>query len=179
MVDVRDARWQNWLIARANSAYALGNRGIFWDQAGVENLCGGWGGDTTKQQAAIDALGSVTSTLRAQHPDLKFIVNQGYGLANKYTSLVVGLMEENLLNYCQQTNNNQWCTDEIAKAQAVRALGITIIGMEYIDLMNCSDTTCSYATQLVNQAAGYGWVPYVTKQIMNYQGRGLAITPPW
>jgi hypothetical protein len=63
MVDVRDARWQNWLIARANSAYAYGNRAIFWDQAGVENLCnttntvnGGWGGDATKQQAAVDAI---------------------------------------------------------------------------------------------------------------------------
>jgi hypothetical protein len=117
--------------------------------------------------------------LRAQHSDLKFIVNHGFKLANQYTSMVAGFMQENLLNYYSQTNHDQWSTDEIARTQAVRALGITIIDMEYIDLMGCSDTTCSYATQLINQAAGLGWVPYVTRQMMNYQGRGLTITPPW
>jgi endo-alpha-1,4-polygalactosaminidase (GH114 family) len=159
-------RWQNWLIARANSAYAYGNRAIFWDQAGVENLCnttntvnGGWGGDATKQQAAVDAIGSVMNQLRAQHSDLKFIVNHGFKLANQYTSMVAGFMQENLLNYYSQTNHDQWSTDEIARTQAVRALGITIMDMEYIDLMGCSDTTCSYATQLINQAAAWVGCP--------------------
>jgi endo-alpha-1,4-polygalactosaminidase (GH114 family) len=175
-VDVRDSRWQNWLIARANTAYSLGNRAIFWDQARVENLCYG---DPTAAQQAVDALGSVMTRLRAQHSDLEFIVNQGFAVSEQYTSLVSGLLEENLLNYYEQNGHDQWSTDEIAHTNRIRDLGITILDLEYIDLMGCDDTTCSYATQLINEAAAMRWVPYVTRQMMNYEGRGLTITPPW
>ncbi|HEX8110313.1 MAG TPA: hypothetical protein VF516_21425 [Kofleriaceae bacterium] len=175
-VDVRDSRWQDWLIARANAAYSLGNRGIFWDEAAVENLCYG---DPAQQQQAVDALGSVMTRLRAQHPDLQFIVNHGFALAEQYTSLVSGFMQENLLNYYEQTGHDPWSTDEIAHTNRVRDLGIKILDMEYIDLMGCDDTTCNYATQLINESAGMSWVPYVTRQLMNYEGRGWTITPPW
>jgi hypothetical protein len=178
-VDITDSRWQNWLIARAEYAYSLGNRGVFWDQARVENLCGAWGGNTTKQQAAIQALVNVTATLKARHPDMIFIVNQGFGVANANPSQIAGLTEENLLNYLYENPGDSWAQGEIDACNALQARGVEIIDLEYIDLMGCGDTTCSEATQLIGQAHGYNWAPYVTNQAMNIEGRGYAITPPW
>jgi hypothetical protein len=178
-IDITDSRWQNWLIARAEYAYSLGNRGVFWDQARVENVCNGYGGNTTKQQAAIQALVNVTATLKARHPDMIFVVNQGFGVANANPSQIAGLTEENLLNYLYEHPGDSWAQGEINACNALQARGVEIIDLEYIDLMGCGNTTCSEATQLINQAHGYNWAPYVTNQAMNIEGRGYGIMPPW
>ena len=184
VVDVRDPRWQNWLITRANYAWDLGNRGIKWDIAEVENACGGSLSATAKQQA-LDAMAGVLTQLRTAHPGFKFIVNQGFGLAEQYSSLVDGFELENHINYYEQTHHDQWATDVITRVSAIHNRGIAILDLEYVDLFassyGCgySDTSCAYATQLYNEIVGLNWVPYITVVDMNIEGRGLNITPPW
>ena len=183
IVDVRDSRWQDWLVTRANYAYSIGNRGIKWDVAGVENLCNGWAaeGGAAAQQEAIDAVAAVLAELKAQHPDFIFIVNQGYGLAQQHPELVDGFEWENMLNYCGPDSNqwDGWCTEEVAAADAIHANGTPILNLEYADLFGCDDVMCAAGDALYNQAVALGWVPYITVTTMNIEGRGLDIVPPW
>lgn len=181
IVDVRDPRWQQWLESRAEYAYSLGNRGIKWDVAAVEGLCDGWAnaGGAASAQQAVDAMAGVLAHLKQQHPDLRFIVNQGFALAQQHPELVDGLELENLINYRDGHPGDQWASDVIASAQKIHAAGTPILDLEYYDLFGCSDTTCAYATQLYDEIVALGWVPYITKVYMNVEGRGLGILPPW
>ncbi|MBS2031281.1 MAG: hypothetical protein JST54_25505 [Deltaproteobacteria bacterium] len=182
VVDVRDARWQDWLIRRANDAYSLGNRGIKWDVAGVESLCNSWSGagGATAQQQAIAAMASVLATLKSQHPDFRFIVNQGFGIQAAHPELIDAFELENMINYLDANPGDQWANDMIAQVSAIHeSAHIPILNLEYYDLFGCSDTTCSLANQIYNQVVALDWVPYITVVDMNVQGHGLGITPPW
>lgn len=180
VVDVRDPRWQDWLVRRANDAYALGNRGIKWDVAGVETLCNNWSGSATEPQQAVDAMASVLATLKAQHPDMKFIVNQGFALAEQHPELVDGFELENMINYADANSGDTWAAEMIARVGSIHTNShIPILDLEYMDLFGCTDTSCAYANQLYSQIVGLDWVPYITVVHMDVQGRGLGITPPW
>jgi hypothetical protein len=92
-----------------------------------------------------------------------------------------GLMNETIIDYSNDGHQNDgWYTlPVINRSNALRDLGVVIIGQEYIDNLGCSDTSCAYATQVYDQIAALGWVPYITNVEMSIQGRGLNITPPW
>jgi len=182
VVDVRDSRWQDWLIRRANDAYALGNRGIKWDVAGVEELCNNWSGlgGATAQQQAVAAMANVLATLKAQHPDFKFIVNQGFGIQAAHPELIDAFELENIINYLDANPNDSWANGMIAQVSAIHeSAHIPILNLEYYDLFGCSDTTCAHAQQLYDQIQALDWVPYITVVDMDVQGLGLGITPPW
>ena len=130
-------------------------------------------------QQAIDAMASVLAKLKAQHPDFKFILNQGFGLATQHPGLVDGFELENMINYYDAHPGDSWAMEQVAAVDAIHAQGIPIFDLEYVDLFGCSSPSCAKATQLIGEIVKRGWVPYVTNTGLNIEGRGASIAPPW
>ena len=76
--------WQDWLVRRADEAYRSGSRGIKWDVATPDVPPG-------KTRADVnDAIASVMQRILEQHPDMKFVFNQGFEFALAYPQFVHG-----------------------------------------------------------------------------------------
>ena len=92
LVDVTHPSWQDWLVRRADEAYRSGSRGIKWDVATPDVPPG-------KTRADVnDAIASVMQRILEQHPDMKFIFNQGFEFALAYPQLVHGVETEGLFS---------------------------------------------------------------------------------
>jgi len=95
-VDVTDPSWQRWIVARADEAYAEGSRGVKWD-VGTPTIPPG------KTRADVNAaIATMMSNIRANHPDLRFIFNQGESFMLAYPDLADALENEGLMSVAAQ-----------------------------------------------------------------------------
>ncbi len=173
-VDVTDQSWQDWLVRRADEAYRGGSRGIKWDVATPDVAPG-------KTRADVnDAIASVMARIRRQHPDLKFIYNQGFEFAKAYPQFVDGVETEGLFSassyaaaWLQPWLDPYYWGPQYEDAKAVHGRGIPIFVAEYEDPFG------QRANDLYSAIVAQGFVPYITSAQWNIRGRGLNVAPGW
>ncbi len=174
LVDVTDPSWQDWLVRRADDAYGAGSRGIKWDAATPDVPPG-------KTRADVnDALASVMQRIRDQHPDMKFIFNQGFEFAAAYPQYVDAMETEGLFSagsypaaHLAPWNDPFYWGPQFDQAKALRDRGIPVIVAEY------ADPWSDEARALYDAIVAQGFVPYVTSEAWNVRGRGLGVDPGW
>lgn len=174
LVDVTDPSWQDWLVRRADEAYRTGSRGVKWDVANPDVPPG-------KTQADVnDAMASVMQRIRTEHPDMKFVFNQGFEFALAYPQFVDGVQTEGLFTagsyggaYLQPWVDPYYWGPQFEQATALRQRGIPILVAEY------TDPWSQRARELYDAIVAAGFVPYVTSDRWDVRGWGLDIAPGW
>jgi hypothetical protein len=173
LVDVTDLSWQDWLVRRADQAYAAGSRGIKWDAASPDVPPG-------KSRADVnDALASVMQRVRGQHPDLKFIFNQGFEFAAAYPQFIDGMETEGLFSstfpgaYLAPWNDPFYWGPQFQQMKALQQRGVRVFVAEYADPFG------DRARDLCDAIIAQGFVPYVTSPRWDARGRGYHVAPGW
>lgn len=174
LVDVTDSSWQAWLIRRADEAYSTGSRGIKWDVATPDVPPG-------KTRADVnDAIASVMQRILQQHPDLKFVFNQGFDFALAYPQHVHGVETEGLFSassypsaYLKPWDDPWYWGPQYQQAKDVQGRGIPIFIAEY------TDPYSQRARELYDAITAQGFVPYITSEYWNIRGWGYNISPGW
>ncbi len=174
LVDVTDASWQDWLVRRADDAYRSGSRGIKWDAATPDVPPG-------KTRADVnDAIAAVMGRIRDQHPDMRFVFNQGFDFADAHPEYVDAMETEGLFSarsspaaWLQPWQDPFYWGPQFDRVEALHARGIPIIVAEYADPF--SDD----ARALGDAITAQGFVPYVTSESWDVRGRGYHVEPGW
>jgi hypothetical protein len=174
LVDVTDLSWQDWLVRRADEAYRGGSRGIKWDVATPDVPPG-------KTRANVnDAIASVMQRILQQHPDLKFVFNQGFEFALAYPQFAHGVEAEGLFTatgsasgYLQPWNDQYYWGPQFQQAKQAQAKGVPVFAAEYADPFS------QQAKDLFNAISNQGFVPYITSDHWNVRGMGLNVNPGW
>ncbi len=174
LVDVTDRSWQDWLVRRADEAYGTGSRGIKWDAATPDVPPG-------KSRADVnDAIASVMQRIRDQHPDLKFIFNQGFEFALAYPQYVDAMQTEGLFSarswpaaWLAPWNDPFYWGPQYQRMKDLQARGIPVLVAEY------ADPWSGEAQSLYDAITAQGFVPYITSSDWNSRGRGLNVSPGW
>lgn len=174
LVDVTDQGWQDWLVRRADYAYQTGSRGVKWDVATPDVPPG-------KSRDDVNAaIASVMQRIRSQHPDLKFVYNQGFLFALAYPQFVDGVETEGLFSassapdaYLQPWKDPWYWGPQFDQAKQLRESGKPIFDAEYVDPFS------QQAKDLYAAIVGQGFVPYITSDSWNVRGMGLNVNPGW
>jgi polysaccharide biosynthesis protein PelA len=174
LVDVTHPSWQDWLVRRADEAYRTGSRGIKWDVATPDVPPG-------KTRADVnDAIASVMQRIRQQHPDLKFVFNQGFDFAQAYPQFADGVQTEGLFSassyasaYLKPWEDPWYWGPQFQQAKDLRQHGIAIFIAEYVD------PSSSQARELYDAIVAQGFVPYITSDHWNIRGWCYNINPGW
>jgi polysaccharide biosynthesis protein PelA len=174
VIDVTHPSWQDWLVRRADEAYRTGSRGIKWDAATPEVPPG-------KTRADVnDAIASAMRRILEQHPDLKFIFNQGFDFAEAYPELVHGMETEGLFStssfpeaYLEPWKDPWYWGPQFEKMKALKERGIPVFVAEYADPFG------GRARELYDAITASGFVPYITSEAWNARGRGYGVEPGW
>jgi hypothetical protein len=174
LVDVTDQSWQDWLVRRADYAYQTGSRGVKWDVATP---------DVPPGKSRDDVNGSIAMVMwriRQQHPDMKFIFNQGFLFALSHPEYVDGVETEGLFSaasaqgaWCAPWNDQWYWGPQFDQAKQVHGNGTPIFDAEYFD------PSSDQAGQLYGAITAQGFVPYITSDHWDIRGRGLDIAPGW
>jgi len=174
LVDVTNQSWQDWLVRRADYAWQTGSRGVKWDVATPDVPPG-------KTRADVNGvIALVMWRIRQQHPDMKFIFNQGFDFALAHPEWVDGVETEGL--FSASSAQNAWCAPwndpfywgpQFDQAKQVRARGTPVFDAEYFDPWS------QQAGQLYDAIVAQGFVPYITSSSWNVRGRGLNVSPGW
>jgi hypothetical protein len=174
LVDVTDQSWQDWLVRRADYAYQTGSRGVKWDVATPDVPPGKTRGDVNA------AIAAVMQRILAQHPDMKFIFNQGFDFALAYPQLVHGVETEGLFSassasnaWCQPWNDPWYWGPQFDQAKQLHEKGIPVFDAEYFDPWS------DQAKQLYDAVTAQGFVPYITNDHWNIRGWGYNVAPGW
>jgi endo-alpha-1,4-polygalactosaminidase (GH114 family) len=174
LVDVTDPSWQSWLVRRADEAYRTGSRGVKWDVATPDVPPG-------KTRADVNAaIASVMQRIRDQHPDLKFVYNQGFEFALAYPQYVDGVQTEGLFSassypgaYLKPWEDPWYWGPQFQQAKELQKRGVAIFIAEYVDPSSRS------ARELYDAIVAQGFVPYITSEYWNVRGWGYNIAPGW
>jgi hypothetical protein len=174
LIDVTHPSWQDWLVRRADEAYRSGSRGIKWDVATPDVPPG-------KTRADVnDAIASVMRRILDQHPDMKFIFNQGCEFALAYPQLVHGVETEGLFSassypeaYLEPWQDPFYWGPQFEQLKTLRERGIPVFVAEYADPFS------QEARALHDAIAAQGFVPYITSDRWDVRGRGYEIEPGW
>jgi endo-alpha-1,4-polygalactosaminidase (GH114 family) len=174
LVDVTDQSWQDWLVRRADEAYRGGSRGIKWDVAEPDVPPG-------KTRADVNGvIAMVMWRVRQQHPDMKFIFNQGFSFALAHPEYVDALETEGLFSassypaaWLAPWNDPFFWGPQYAQAKQVHDRGIPVIVAEY------EDPNSQRAKDLYGAITAQGFVPYITNVDWNIRGWGLNVPPGW
>ena len=174
LVDVTAQSWQDWLVRRADEAYRTGSRGIKWDAATPDVPPG-------KTRADVnDAIASTMQRIRAEHPDLKFIFNQGFAFASAYPEFVDAMETEGLFSarsypsaYLEPWNDPFYWGPQYQQMKALQQRGVRVLVAEYADPFS------STARELYDAIVAEGFVPYVTDERWSIRGRGYRVDPGW
>jgi endo-alpha-1,4-polygalactosaminidase (GH114 family) len=174
LVDVTDQSWQDWLVRRADYAYQTGSRGVKWDVATPDVPPGKTRNDVNA------AIASVMQRILSQHPDMKFIFNQGFEFALAYPQYVSGVEAEGLFSassypaaWLQPWNDPFYWGPQYDQAKALHAKGIPVFDAEYFD------PNSDQARQLYDAVVAQGFVPYITSDHWNVRGWAYQIAPGW
>jgi hypothetical protein len=174
LVDVTDKSWQDWLVRRADEAFQGGSRGIKWDVAEPTVPPGKTRDDVNAAVAAV------MTRVRQQHPELKFIYNQGFSFAQAHPEFVDGVETEGLFTagsypgaYLAPWNDPFYWGPQFAAAKALHARGIPVFCAEY------ADPNSQQAKDLYGAITAQGFVPYITSEQWNIRGWGLNVPPGW
>jgi hypothetical protein len=174
LIDVTDASWQAWIVRRAEEAYGQGSRGVKWDVATPSVPPGKTRDDVNA------AIASLVQQIRARHPDMKFVYNQGASFVMAHPELADGFENEGLFSassyaaaWLQPWLDPYFWGREFQDAAAIRALGVPVIIAEYFD------PTSPQAQQLYDAILAQGMVPYITSSHWNVRGKGLNVNPGW
>lgn len=174
LVDVTHPSWQDWLVRRADEAHRTGSRGIKWDAATPDVPPG-------KTRADVnDAMASVMQRILDQHPDMKFIVNQGFDFAFAYPHLVHGIETEGLFSarsfpgaYLKPWEDPFYWGPQFQQMKDLQQLGIPVLVAEYTDPFS------QEARELHDAITAQGFVPYITNEQWNIRGWGYNVNPGW
>ena len=174
LVDVTDGSWQDWLVRRADEAYRSGSRGVKWDVATPDVPPGKSRGDVN------EAIATVMRRILAQHPDLKFVFNQGFEFALAHPELVHGVQTEGLFSaesypgaYLKPWEDPWYWGPQFDQAKQLRGRGIPIFVAEYTDPFS------QRAHELYDAIVAQGFVPYITSDHWNVRGMGYNVNPGW
>jgi hypothetical protein len=174
IVDVTHPTWQDWLVRRAEEAYATGSRGIKWDVATPDVPPGKTRDDVNA------AIASVMQRIRAQHPDLKFVYNQGFDFALARPEYVDGVQTEGLFSasswpaaYLKPWEDPWYWGPQYQQAKELQRRGVPIFIAEY------TDPSSQRARELYDAIVAQGFVPYITNETWNIRGWGLDVPPGW
>jgi polysaccharide biosynthesis protein PelA len=174
LVDVTHPSWQDWLVRRADEAYRSGSRGVKWDVATPDVPPG-------KTRADVnDAMASVMQRILSQHPDLKFVFNQGFDFALAYPQFVHGVQTEGLFSassapgaWLQPWSDPWYWGPQFDQAKELQRRGIPIFIAEYADPFG------QQAKDLYAAITAQGFVPYITSDHWDIRGWGLEVKPGW
>ncbi len=174
LVDVTEISWQDWLVRRAGEAYRTGSKGIKWDAATPDVPPG-------KSRAEVnDAIASVMQRVREQHPDMKFIFNQGFDFASAYLRFVDGMETEGLFSassspaaYLKPWDDPWYWGPQFEQLKALQQRGIPVFVAEYADPFS------DKARELYDAITAQGFVPYITSERWDVRGRGYNVNPGW
>ena len=174
LVDVTDSSWQEWLVRRADEAYRTGSRGIKWDAATPDVPPGKTRSDVN------DAIASVMRRILEQHPDMKFIFNQGFEFALAYPELVHAMETEGLFSarsfpaaYLEPWEDPFYWGPQFQQMKELHERGIPVLVAEYADPFS------EEARELFDAIVAQGFVPYVTSESWNVRGWGYNVKPGW
>jgi hypothetical protein len=174
LVDVTHQSWQDWLVRRADYAYQTGSRGVKWDVATPDVPPGKTRDDVNS------AIASVMQRILSQHPDMKFIFNQGFEFALAYPQYVHGLETEGLFSassaqsaFLQPWLDPWYWGPQFDQAKRIHAKGIPVFDAEYVD------PGSAQAKQLYDAVTAQGFVPYLTSDHWNIRGWGYNVAPGW
>jgi hypothetical protein len=174
LVDVTHPSWQDWLVRRADEAYATGSRGIKWDVATPDVPPGKTRDDVNA------AIAAVMQRILDQHPDLKFVFNQGFEFAQAYPHYVHGVQTEGLFSassypsaYLKPWEDPWYWGPQFDQAKDLQRRGIPIFIAEY------TDPYSQRARELYDAITGQGFVPYITSDRWDIRGWGYNINPGW
>ena len=174
LVDVTDPSWQAWLVSRAEYAYRTGSRGVKWDVATPDVPPGKTRDDVNA------AIAAVMTKIRAAHPDMKFVYNQGASFVLAYPGLADGLENEGLFSassypsaWLQPWLDPYYWGPAFADAQAILKLGKIVVNAEYFDPWS------TQAQQLYAAMVAQGVIPYITNSTWNIRGWGYGVNPGW
>jgi endo-alpha-1,4-polygalactosaminidase (GH114 family) len=177
LVDVTDQSWQDWLVRRADEAYQSGSRGVKWDVANPDVPPGKTRGQVN------DAMASVMARIRQQHPDMKFVVNQGFEFALAYPQFVDGVQTEGLFSaasypsaYLHPWDDPWYWGPQFNQAKELQQKGIPIFIAEYV---GADELWGQRANELYDAIVAHDFVPYITTDHWNVRGRALGINPGW
>lgn len=174
LVDVTNQSWQDWLVRRADYAYQTGSRGVKWDVATPDVPPG-------KSRDDVNAaIASVMQRILSQHPDMKFIFNQGFEFALAHPEYVHGLETEGLFSassspgsFLQPWNDPWYWGPQFDQAKRIHEKGIPVFVAEYVDPWS------GQAQQLYDAITAQGFVPYLTSDHWDIRGRGLNVAAGW
>ncbi|RPJ85268.1 MAG: hypothetical protein EHM13_01615 [Acidobacteria bacterium] len=174
LVDVTHPSWQDWLVRRADEAHRSGSRGIKWDVATPDVPPG-------KTRADVnDAIASVMQRILQQHPDMKFLFNQGFEFALAYPQFVHAMETEGLFSvssspdcYLRPWDEPWYWGPQFQQLKALQDLGIPVIVAEYADPFS------QEARELYDAITAQGFVPYITSEHWNVRGWGFNVKPGW
>jgi hypothetical protein len=174
LVDVTNRSWQDWLVRRADFAYQTGSRGVKWDVATPDVPPG-------KSRDDVNAaIAAVMRRILDQHPDMKFIFNQGFEFALAYPQFVSGLETEGLFSassspgsFLQPWKDPYYWGPQYDQAKQIHAKGIPVFVAEYVDPWS------DQAKQLYGAVTAQGFVPYLTSDHWNIRGWGYNVAPGW
>jgi endo-alpha-1,4-polygalactosaminidase (GH114 family) len=174
LVDVTHPSWQDWLVRRADEAYRTGSRGVKWDVATPDVPPG-------KTRADVNAaMAAVMQRIRDQHPDLKFVFNQGFDFAEAYPQYVDGVQTEGLFSassfegaFLQPWKDPWYWGPQYEQAKRLAQRGIPIFIAEYTDPFGAQ------ARALYDAIVANGFVPYITSDHWNVRGWGYDVAPGW
>lgn len=174
LVDVTHPSWQDWLVRRADEAWRTGSRGIKWDAATPDVPPGRTRADVN------DAIASVMRRILEQHPDMKFVFNQGFEFARAHPELVHGMQTEGLFSarswpaaWLKPWEDPWYWGPQFQELKALQARGIPVFVAEYADPWG------GEARALFDAILAQGFVPYVTNESWNLRGLGLNVAPGW
>jgi hypothetical protein len=174
LVDVTDSTWQDWLVRRADEAYATGARGIKWDAATPDVPPG------KSRDDVNEAIASVMRRIRDRHPDMKHLFNQGFDFAAAHPELVDAIETEGLFSarsypaaWLQPWLDPWYWGPQYELVRTLRDRGIPVIVAEY------ADPWSDEARALCDAISAHGFVPYVTNEAWTARGRGAGVEPGW
>ena len=174
LVDVTDQSWQDWLVRRADFAYQTGSRGVKWDVATPDVPPGKTRDDVN------NAIASVMQRILTQHPDMKFIYNQGFLFALAYPQFVHGVETEGLFSassapgaWLQPWQDPWYWGPQFDQAKQIHGKGVPIFVAEYFD------PSGDQASQLYDAITAQGFVPYITNDHWDIRGRGYNVPAGW
>ena len=167
--------WQDWLVRRADEAYRTGSRGVKWDVATPDVPPGKTRDDVN------DAIASVMQRILKQHPDLKFVFNQGFAFAQAYPQFVARRADRGPLlggELPRRRTSSRGRTRgtgarSSSRLKELQRRGIPIIIAEYADPFG------QQARELYDAITAQGFVPYITSDRWNIRGWGYNIAPGW
>src|SRR5689334_19250492 len=118
--------------------------------------------------------------VRAMHPDMKFVYNQGASFVLSHPELADGFEDEGIFSalsapaaYLQPWLDPYYWGPQFKNAKAIQAKNIPVIVAEYFDPRGAQ------ARQVFDAIAAHGFVPYITSDHWDVSGMGLNVSPGW